>query len=344
MIKQSETILTLSDKPKISVIGAGSWGTTLASILSQKKYEITLWVYEKELAEIIRSQRVNTYYCAEARLPENVTITTSIAEAAEEKDIILSVVPAQAVRSVTEKYIHNVRPGTVIVSASKGIENKTGMRITQIFEELMHARHIPLAVLSGPTFAHEIIKGLPAAAVVACNNKILGKQLQEILSTRTLRIYLNNDPIGVEFGGAVKNIVALAAGISDGLRFGYNTRAALMTRGLAEMIRLAVSVGAKEDTLRGLAGLGDLVLTCTGDLSRNRSVGMKIGQGKSIDAILSEMNMVAEGIETTRAVYTLAKRHQIEMPITEQVYAVLFQNKSPATAVSDLMNRSLKYE
>ncbi|MGA1824876.1 MAG: NAD(P)H-dependent glycerol-3-phosphate dehydrogenase [bacterium] len=344
MIEQFGNISTLLHNPKIGVIGAGSWGTTLASVLSKKEYDVTLWVYEKELADIIRTQRANTYYLPQARLPDSLNITTSLSKATENKDIILSVVPAQVVREVTGKYIQFLKPGTVIVSASKGIENRTGKRITQIIKELLSDDTISLAVLSGPTFATEIIKGLPAAAVLAYRDNELGRQLQEIFSTGEFRIYLNNDPIGVEFGGALKNIMAIATGISDGLQFGYNTRAALITRGLVEMIRLATAVGAKEETLRGLSGLGDLILTCTGDLSRNRGVGIKIGQGMCIDTILSQMHMVAEGVETTRAVFKLAQEKEIEMPITEQVYAVLFENKSPATAVSDLMNRSLKPE
>ena len=334
-----------SNNPKISVIGAGSWGTTLASILSCNGYDVILWVYEKQLAQIIKEKRINSYYLPKISLPSNLNITTSIPEAILDRDIILIVVPSQVIRQVIEKHVQFVKEDAIVISASKGIENKTGKRITMVIKELLlKDSFISVGVLSGPTFANEVASGLPAAAVLAYTDRLLGKKLQKIFSTSNFRIYLNDDPIGVEFGGAVKNIIAIAAGISDGLEFGYNTRAALITRGLVEMIRLAISFGAKEETLNGLSGLGDLVLTCTGNLSRNRSVGIKIGQGMSLDNILSKMNMVVEGIPATRIIYNLSKDKGIEMPITEQVYSVLFENKIPRNAVSELLARSLKEE
>lgn len=332
------------NNPKISVIGAGSWGTTLASIMSSKEYDVILWVYEKQLAQIIKEKRINSYYLPKVALPSKLNITTSITEAIEDRDIILIVVPSQVVRQVIEKHVQFIKKSAIVISASKGIENKTGKRITQVIKELLPKDSMSVGVLSGPTFANEVAIGLPAAAVLAFENSSLGKNIQKVISTPNFRIYLNDDPIGVEFGGAVKNIIAIAAGISDGLKFGCNTRAALITRGLVEMIRLAISFGAKEETLNGLSGLGDLVLTCTGNLSRNRSVGIKIGEGISLDNILSNMNMVVEGIPATRIIHNLSRDKGIEMPITQQVHSVLFENKSPKRAVSELLSRSLKEE
>ncbi|MBI5047761.1 MAG: NAD(P)H-dependent glycerol-3-phosphate dehydrogenase [Deltaproteobacteria bacterium] len=330
---------------KICVLGAGSWGTTLANILAEKGFDISLWIREEELYHIVLKTRENTFFLPGIKLAQNITPVNSIEEAVKGRVVIVCVIPSHGVRDVFQKAIPFLPKDAIVVSASKGIEQKTLLTVSQILKQtLPKAMHKNLSVLSGPTFAKEVSRKLPTAICVASNKKAAGEKVQQIFNTSSFRVYTNDDMIGVELGGALKNVIAISAGISDGLGLGMNARAALITRGLAEISRLGVSMGGYAATFAGLSGLGDLVLTCTGELSRNRSVGMLIGKGGKLPDILSEMKMVAEGVKTAEAAYALAKKHGVEMPITEQVYRVLYENKSPKDAVMDLMTRRLKEE
>lgn len=325
----------------ISVIGAGSWGTTLACLLAEKGYDISLWVYEPELAAEMQATRVNSLYLPGVRIPDHVLITPSIGEAVSKARYVLTVTPTQHLRGILTAALPFLGPGAVIVNASKGIERKTLCTVAAIVRELSDLR---FAVLSGPSFAHEVARRLPTALTLASTDGPTALLLQEIFNSQYFRVYTHDDVTGVELGGALKNVIAIAAGISDGLGLGHNARASLITRGLAEIIRLGLGMGARENTFSGLSGLGDLVLTCTGPLSRNYTVGRKLGEGQRLEDILSVTRSVAEGVETAESACWLAKKHNIQMPIVEQVYEVLYSGKSPSAAVSDLMNRSLKTE
>jgi len=330
---------------KIAVIGAGSWGTTLANLLAKKGYPVTLWCYEEDLAGCIQKSRVNDLYLPDVLLPENLEATNSLQSAVTDKQMLLFVTPSQATRHVLSQVLPYLSPQALIVSASKGIENDSLMLLSQVFEELLPKEmHRRLGFLSGPSFANEVSVDMPTAVVAAAHDGIVAKEIQTIFSTDTFRVYNHSDIIGVELGGAMKNVIALAAGVADGLGFGYNTRAALITRGLAEMTRLGIKLGGAAETFAGLAGMGDLVLTCTGDLSRNRSVGIELGKGRKIDEILSGMQMIAEGVKTTLSAYQLAAKLGVDVPIIEQMYLILYQNKNPRKAVTDLMLRDLKSE
>lgn len=330
---------------QIGVIGAGSWGTTLANLLAKKGFNIALWVYEDDLIQPIATKRENPLYLPGVKLSEKIIPTGSLKEVCQHKDLLISVIPSQIVRQMMQD-IHPFLPSQVkLVSATKGIENNTLLTMSGVFKEVLPIKEgEQLAVLSGPSFALEVSKETPTAVTIASKNQELAKQLQKVFSTPYFRAYTNSDVLGVELGGALKNVIAIAAGISDGLDFGHNTRAALITRGLAEISRLALKMGANALTLSGLAGLGDLILTCTGELSRNRSVGIKLGKGMELTNILRDMKMVAEGIKTTKAAYDLSKKMEVAMPITEQVYYILYQNKNPKEAVTELMTRDLKVE
>ena len=325
----------------IAVIGAGSWGTTLAYLLSEKGYDVSLWAHEEDLAEEIKRTRINSVYLPDINLPENIKISHRLDEVVAKARYVLNVVPSQHARSVFKEALSYIPAEAVIISASKGIERGTLLTVSSILKELSD-RH--LAVLSGPSFAKEVIKKMPTAVTLATEDKDRGLILQEVFNTNHFRVYTHDDMLGVEIGGALKNVVAIASGISDGLGLGHNARAALITRGLAEMKRLGLAMGAKKETFSGLSGLGDLVLTCTGHLSRNYTVGMKLAQGMKLSDILSQTKMVAEGVATAESAYELSKKYNIEMPIVEQVYKVLYEDKSPADAVNDLMCRSLKAE
>jgi len=326
-------------------MGAGSWGTTLANLLAKKGFKVTLWVYEDDLIPSIADKRENPLYLPGIELSEKITPTNSLKEACQHKDLLISVSPSQVVRQVIQKTYPYLSLHVKLVSATKGIENNTLFTMSKVLREVLRLKDGKrLAILSGPSFALEVIKEIPTAVTIASENQELARELQHIFSTPYLRVYTNPDVIGVELGGALKNVIAIAAGISDGLGFGYNTRAALITRGLAEISRLALKMGANPLTLSGLAGLGDLILTCTGELSRNRSVGIKLGKGIGLTYILEDMRMVAEGIKTTKSAYDLSKKMKVEMPITEQVYYILYQNKNPKEAVTELMGRDLKIE
>lgn len=330
---------------KIGVIGAGSWGTTIANLLALKGYDVTLWVYEVDLCERIKTNGVNDVYLPEIALSKNLKPTTSMEEAVSGMDLVVSAVPAQVVRKVISQAVPFISENAVIVSLSKGIEEGSLMLMSDLLKDLLPSKlHKNLCYLSGPSFAKEVALKMPTAVVIASGNKGAAEKAQDAFTTKYFRVYTHNDTEGVELGGAVKNVIAIAAGISDGLGFGYNTRAALITRGLAEISRLGVKMGANPLTFSGLAGLGDLVLTCTGELSRNRTVGFKIGQGMTLSEATDGMKMVAEGIATSRAVYELSRKVGVEMPITEHVYRVLYDGMPAKEAVVKLMSRDPRKE
>ncbi len=333
------------DKVNYAVIGAGSWGTTLANLLAEKGFPVILWVFEQDLCARMQQSRVNDLYLPGVVLSENLNFSSELPQVVADKQLLLFVTPSQITRNVLQQAIAYIDPETLIVSASKGIENDSLMLLSQVFEELLPtAMHKQLGFLSGPSFAKEVSKGMPTAVVAAAKNEQVAEQIQAIFSTEKFRVYTHDDIIGVELGGAMKNVIALAAGVSDGLGFGHNTRAALITRGLAEMTRMGLKLGGNAETFAGLTGMGDLVLTCTGDLSRNRSVGIELGKGRSLEEILAGMQSVAEGVKTSLSAYQLAQKLAVEMPIVEQIYLILYQNKDPRQAVSDLMLRNLKAE
>ncbi len=329
----------------IGVIGAGSWGTTLADLLAKKGHGVTLWAYEPELVEEMAKARVNSLFLPGIPLSPRLTFTNSLTEAVRGKELILFVAPSQVTRRVVGTVLPDLPADAVIVSASKGVELDTLKTMSQVFADLLPSElYARFAVLSGPSFAREVALEMPTAVVAAAEDAAIAGCVQQSFNTSFFRLYTNNDVMGVELGGAIKNVIAIAAGISDGLGFGHNTRAALITRGLAEMSRLGRAMGARSETFAGLAGMGDLVLTCTGDLSRNRTVGMKLGEGMRLKEILAEMRMVAEGVKTTESAVNLAHRLSIDMPITEKVYQVLYEDKPARAAVIELMTRDLKAE
>ena len=325
----------------ISVIGAGGWGTTLACLLSNKGYDVTLWVREKNVAEEINNTRINSAYLPDITLPDDLRITHSIDDAVKKARYVLNAVPAQYTRAVFKEAFPFIPDQAIIISASKGIERGTLLTVSCILKEL--SAH-PVAVLSGPSFAKEVIKKLPAAVTLATEDKNIGFIRQEMFNINNFRVYTHDDVVGVEIGGALKNVMAIASGISDSLGLGNNARASLITRGLVEMTRLGVAMGAKEKTFSGLSGIGDLVLTCTSPLSRNYTVGIKLGQGMKLKEILDQTRSVAEGVATAESAFELSKKYNIEMPIIEQVYRVLYKDKDPVLAVKDLLERSLKTE
>lgn len=325
----------------IAVIGGGSWGTTLASLLSEKGYDVSLWVHDKALAERIRETRLNITYLPDTIIPEDVRITNSIEEAIKRARYILNAVPAQYVRDVFSEGLPYVLEEATIISLSKGIERGTLLTVSSVLKELSD---YTIAVLSGPSFAKEVIKKLPTAVTLAIKDRNSGHLLQEVFNINNFRVYTHDDTIGVEIGGALKNVMAIASGISDSLGLGNNARASLITRGLAEMTRLGVAMGAQEITFSGLSGIGDLVLTCTSLLSRNYTVGIQLGQGMKIKDILKQTKYIAEGVTTAESAYELAKKYKVEMPIVEQVYRVIYEDKDPQQAVRSLMGRSLKTE
>jgi glycerol-3-phosphate dehydrogenase (NAD(P)+) len=330
----------------VAVIGAGSWGTALACHLARKNLQVDLWVYEPEVLAEILEHRENLTYLPGVKLPDNIRPSNNLAEVVGDHLVILMVVPSHVVRRVIGLMAPHLTPGVFLVSAAKGVENETLMTMSQVYDDVLPSNlAVHKACLSGPSFAREVGQNLPTAITLACPYCGEASQfLQTLFSSPTMRIYNSQDLIGVELGGALKNVYAIAAGIVDGLSLGTNARAALITRGLAEMSRLGVKMGANPLTFMGLAGVGDLVLTCTGDLSRNRTVGLKLGKGMKIKEILGEMKMVAEGVKTTRSIRDLARREGVDMPVTEQVYLVLYEEKDPTQGLVDLMSRNLKDE
>jgi glycerol-3-phosphate dehydrogenase (NAD(P)+) len=330
---------------KIGVVGAGSWGTALANHLSLKGFKIDLWAYEKEVKDQIITHRENKTFLPGFLLSDNLAPTNDIVRAAENKDLVLIVVPSHLVRETTLKIADSVQKHAIVVSASKGIENKTHLTMSGVLKQTLPSISENLfAVLSGPSFAKEVAQKAPTVITAAATDYETACFVQRVFATPYLRVYTNNDPLGVELGGAIKNVIAIAAGISDGLGFGLNTRAALITRGLLEIRRLGVRQGADPRTFTGLSGVGDLILTCTGSLSRNHTLGKKIGEGMVLSRIISEMNMVAEGVKTTKSVYNLARRLGVEVPIINEIYHVLYDETSPKEAVNRLMTRTLKQE
>lgn len=329
----------------IGVVGAGSWGTSLANVLAKKGYSVQLWAHEAELVEYMRMHRENNQYLPGISLDHNLSFTSALQDSVAH-DVVVLVPPSQLMRSVLKQAAPFFNPDATIISASKGIENTTLELMSEVINEVLEGHHTPgnAAFISGPTFAREIAQEIPSAAVVAAENEEVATMVRDLFSTDYFRIYSNDDVVGTEIGGALKNVVALAAGVCDGLEYGNNTRAALITRGLAEMKRVGLALGARAETFAGLAGMGDLVLTCTGELSRNRTVGIALGEGKKLNDILAHMHMVAEGVETTRSAYQLAKKLEIDVPIITQMYAVLYEDKDPRAAVVELMRRSLKSE
>ena len=328
---------------RLSVLGAGAWGTALARVLAPRFESVRLWVYERDLAIQIERDRENAVYLPGFRLPANVAAFADFQPVLEGSEVVLSVLPSHGVRAVFGNISSYLRPEMIFVSATKGLESGTLCRMSQVIAQSV--RFEPrTVVLSGPTFAREVASGKPAAVVAASSDQEASREVRERFSGPTLRVYSGSDPVGVEIGGAVKNVIAIGAGVCDGLELGHNALAALITRGLVEMTRLAVAMGGKTATLSGLAGLGDLVLTCTGELSRNRSVGLKLAAGRTLTDILNSGPTVAEGVKTTAAAVELAGRHSVEMPIAQQMHAMLNLGRPPSDAVRELMERSLKME
>jgi len=330
------------NKLKIAVIGAGSWGTAIALLLTRNGVNVTLWAHRKDHVDQLKFCKENRTYLPGFELSEHLCVTSDISEAIYGASFIIMVIPSHVFRSVFCQIKELLTSNQIVVSASKGIENDSLLTMTQLMNsEFSSDRY---AVLSGPSFAKEVAAGKPTAVTVAAKKPSVAKAVQDVFFSGNFRVYTSTDVIGVEVGGTLKNIVAIAAGICDGLGYGLNTRAALITRGLAEITRLAVRMGAIPLTMAGLAGLGDLVLTCTGDLSRNRFVGLQLGHGKTLSSIQREMKMVAEGVKTTQSSWFLSKRMGVEMPILEQVYQVLYEGKSCVEATRDLLDRGGKDE
>ena len=332
---------------RIAILGAGSWGTALAILLSRSRHahELQLWAHDPALAEAMQNVRENRTYLPGLALPSVVRVRGDMARVLRDAEILIGAMPSAHAREVYVAALPFLDPRTAIVSATKGLEPATHLRMTQVLAELgLPNPETRVAVLSGPSFAQEAARGEPTAVVLAATVETLAERLQEEFAGPTLRLYTNPDVLGVELAGAMKNVIAIAAGACQGIGLGSNSLAALITRGLAEMTRLAVALGAQAETLSGLAGLGDLVLTCTGGLSRNRYVGMELGKGRRLNEILAGMRMVAEGVGTTSALLTLARETGVELPITEQVNAILHQGKSPGAAIRDIMERPQKRE
>ena len=335
----------ISVRSKIGILGAGSWGMALAVHLNSLKHNVTLWEFDKSRCIKLSEKREDSDFLPGIKIPERIIITSDLQKAVENKDFILFVVPSHIVRDVASKVNNFNLRGAVIVSCSKGIENNTLMTLSKVLTEtLTKVKPDKIAVLSGPSHAEEVSRGVPTTVVAASESLESAKKIQRIFTTSTFRVYTNIDVIGVELGGSLKNIIAIAAGISDGVGYGDNTKAALMTRGLVEITRLGVAMGANPMTFAGLSGMGDLIVTCMSRYSRNRYVGEQIGRGRKLSEVLSEMVMVAEGVRTTKSAMALAEKYHVEMPITQQVYEVLFGNKDPQVAMSELMSRDLKVE
>jgi glycerol-3-phosphate dehydrogenase (NAD(P)+) len=330
---------------KIGVVGAGSWGTALANLLGLKGFKIDLWVFEKEVKEQIEKFAENKIFLPDFPLSSNLRPHNDMARVVSGKELVLIVVPSHVMRETVQKMSAHLAEDTIVVSASKGIENKTHLTMSAVLQEVLPV--IPessFAALSGPSFAREVAQEFPTVVTVASKDEQVARYVQHVFATPYFRVYTSDDVVGVELGGAVKNVIAIAAGIIDGLGLGLNTRAALITRGLVEIRRLGTKLGANPHTFAGLAGVGDLVLTCTGSLSRNHTVGKKIGQGMKLTQILSEMRMVAEGVKTAKSVYNLSNKLGVEMPIAHEVYHILYEDISPIEAARRLMTRDLKKE
>ncbi|UQA62334.1 NAD(P)H-dependent glycerol-3-phosphate dehydrogenase [Polyangium aurulentum] len=331
--------------PKVAVLGAGAWGTALAKVLADKQNPTLVWSHRPELADQINTERVNARYLPSARLPEGLRATHDMQEALHGAELVVVVVPSHAMREVIAQARPYIPGSALLCSATKGIENDSLMLMSEVLvDELGKAVEPRLTYLSGPSFAKEVAAGQPTAVVVAGTSSPETLAVQRMFATERLRVYSSEDVVGVETGGALKNVVAIAAGAVDGLGFGHNARAGVITRGLAEIARLAMTRGASPLTVAGLSGMGDLVLTCTGELSRNRTVGYEMGRGRTLEDVLSHLGHVAEGVKTAKSAYDLGSKLGVDMPITCEVYKVLYEKKAPLQAVTDLMNRELRRE
>ena len=330
---------------RIAVLGAGSWGTTLAILLSENHHDVSLWTYRPEQAELILETRENPAFLPGIKIPPEISVLTDIQEAAYKKDIIVCAVPSQFLRSVIQQIAHHELSQTIIVNVAKGIENHSLMTMSEVMLDVLeHEKRGNLAILSGPSHAEEVSLRMPTAVVSASFNMRTAKLVASAFSTPYFRVYINDDIRGVELGGALKNVIAVGAGVVEGAGFGDNTKAAIMTRGIAEMTRLGVKMGALPRTFAGLTGVGDLIVTCMSKHSRNRYVGEQVGKGRKLDDVLQEMVMVAEGVATCRSSVDLAKKHSIEMAIFSEVHKILFEGKNPHLATEDLMTREVKGE
>jgi glycerol-3-phosphate dehydrogenase (NAD(P)+) len=329
----------------VTILGAGSWGTALAIHLARLGHEVSLWARSADFAAALAQAGENTVYLPGIRFPARLTPTGSLEKACVRADMTVFVCPSSGVRGLAEAVRPLLRGQPLIVSAAKGVEQETRLTMSAVLQQVLGDDHgARIGVLSGPSFAREVGVGMPTAVTAAAPDVAVADEVQRVFTGQTFRVYTSTDVVGVEVGGAVKNVIAVAAGVSDGLGFGHNSRAALITRGLAEITRLAIQLGADRQTLSGLSGLGDLVLTCTGDLSRNRTVGLRLGRGERLDEIVASMKEVAEGVRNTRSVRDLAQSVAVEMPITEQMYQLLYEAKPPRQVVADLMTRGLKRE
>jgi glycerol-3-phosphate dehydrogenase (NAD(P)+) len=330
---------------QVSVIGAGSWGMSLAILLAKKGHTIRIWDRNPEILSEIKANHRNPRYLTEFAMPESIVPFFDLQEAVFDSQMIVLVVPCNAIRSVTQEMIPALSPGASLISAAKGLESSTGLRVSQVLKEILpEPLHRGIVVLSGPNLAVELAREIPTTSVVAAEDPLVAQAAQDLFMTSTFRVYTNTDINGVELGGALKNIIAIGAGISDGLGYGDNTKASLMTRGLAEMVRLGVALGSREETFYGLSGVGDLITTCASTLSRNRRVGYELGKGHQLPEILRKMGQVAEGVPTTRAACLLAAEKGVEMPIANAVYDVIFNARAPLETVQELMVRESKSE
>lgn len=330
---------------KVSVIGAGSYGTCLAKHLGDQDYDVTLWCRNEERAKEIASSRENKTYLAGFSLPECITVTSDLEEAVKGRGMVIGVTPSQAARDVLGRASAFFRDDVVVVNASKGLEQGSYKRIDEVYADIFPPQISERsAYLSGPTFAKEVAAGMPSAMVVASRRSESSATVQEVFHNPLFRVYSSDDIVGVQMGGALKNIIAICAGLSDGIGFGQNARAALITRGLAEISRMGEAMGANPLTFLGLSGVGDLVLTCAGDLSRNRRVGLALAEGKSLDSIISEMNMIAEGVKTAKVAYKWAAKNEVYAPLTSLIYKILYENRDAREGIRDIMGRSQRPE
>lgn len=329
---------------KISVIGSGGWGIALTILLHKNGHDLTIWSFDKKEAEELKKTRQNKTKLPNILLPEDVKVTDDLKEAVDDKDILILAVPSKAIRSVSKSLKNIIKDNQIVVNVAKGLEEDTLETMTDIIEEELKDKNPKVAVLSGPSHAEEVGRGIPTTCVVSAHNKELTLYLQNIFMNPSFRVYTSPDMLGVEIGGALKNVIALAAGIADGLNYGDNTKAALITRGIKEISALGVAMGGEQSTFYGLTGLGDLIVTCASMHSRNRRAGILLGQGKTLDEAVKEVNMVVEGVYSAKSALMAAKKYNVEIPIIEQVNAVLFENKNAAEAVNELMIRDKKLE
>lgn len=330
---------------KVAVLGAGGWGTTLAILLYYNGHDVTLWEYKKSYAKELNKHRINHLYLPDIHIPNEIKISNDLEDSCNNKNLIILAIPSQHIREVIKKLEYSIIKNSIFVSVAKGIENKSLLTVSQVINDLFpRINSSQLSVLSGPSHAEEVARRIPTAVVAASMDIETSKTVQLAFMNSYFRVYSSSDLIGVELGGAFKNVIAIGAGIIDGAGFGDNTKAAIMTRGVAEISRLGLSMGAKPETFAGLSGMGDLIVTCMSKHSRNRYVGEQIGRGMKLKDVLEKMTMVAEGVDTTRSVVALSKKMKVETPIADEVYKILFEDKDPVEATNDLMSRNMKIE